>query len=217
MAGDVVQREKKGPQKGLRRPKRRVSIRIDMTPMVDIAFLLLIFYMVSTVFSMPQAMEINLPPKETKDVDIEVKESNLLTVRVDDLGRYWWIIGNPKVGNLPQLIPSTRNKPDSIPYVVSSDSLRAILVNKNRENEKLSTLILINRKAKYNDMVSILDEIDYIERQWNQFTATKLNVKLDQIPSDQKFSYRYAMGEWGDTDDKIIEDAVTEARNRGQL
>jgi biopolymer transport protein ExbD len=217
MAGDVVQREKKGPQKGLRRPKRRVSIRIDMTPMVDIAFLLLIFYMVSTVFSMPQAMEINLPPKETKDVDIEVKESNLLTIRVDDLGRYWWIIGNPKVGNLPQLIPSTRNKPDSIPYVVSSDSLRAILVNKNRENEKLSTLILINRKAKYNDMVSILDEIDYIERQWNQFTATKLNVKLDQIPSDQKFSYRYAMGEWGDTDDKIIEDAVTEARNRGQL
>jgi biopolymer transport protein ExbD len=217
MAGDVVQREKKGPQKGLRRPKRRVSIRIDMTPMVDIAFLLLIFYMVSTVFSMPQAMEINLPPKETKDVDIEVKESNLLTIRVDDLGRYWWIIGNPKVGNLPELIPSTRNKPDSIAYLVSSDSLRAILVNKNRENEKLSTLILINRKAKYNDMVSILDEIDYIERQWNQFTATKLNVKLDQIPSDQKFSYRYAMGEWGDTDDKIIEDAVIEARNRGQL
>ncbi|MFZ1684860.1 MAG: biopolymer transporter ExbD [Candidatus Zixiibacteriota bacterium] len=217
MAGDVVQREKKGPQKGLRRPKRRVSIRIDMTPMVDIAFLLLIFYMVSTVFSMPQAMEINLPPKEEAKTDIEVKESNLLTIRVDDVGRYWWIIGNPKVGNLPQLIPSTRNKPDSIAYMVSSDSLRAILVNKNRENEKLSTLILINRKAKYNDMVSILDEIDYIERQWNQFTATKLNVKLDQIPSDQKFSYRYAMGEWGDTDDKIIEDAVIEARNRGQL
>jgi biopolymer transport protein ExbD len=217
MAGDVVQREKKGPQKGLRRPKRRVSIRIDMTPMVDIAFLLLIFYMVSTVFSMPQAMEINLPPKEEAKTDIEVKESNLLTIRVDDVGRYWWIIGNPKVGNLPQLIPSTRNKPDSIAYMVSSDSLRAILVNKNRENEKLSTLILINRKAKYNDMVSILDEIDYIERQWNQFTATKLNVKVDQIPSDQKFSYRYAMGEWGDTDDKIIEDAVIEAQNRGQL
>ena len=217
MAGEVVQREKKGPKKGLRRPKRRVSIRIDMTPMVDIAFLLLIFYMVSTVFSMPQAMEINLPPKDTKDTPVEVKESNLLTIRVDDVGRYWWIIGNPKVGNLPQLIPSVKNKPDSIPYLVSDDSLRAILVNKNRENEKLSTLILINRKAKYNDMVAILDQIDYIERQWNQFTADKLKVKVDQIPADQKFSYRYAMGEWGDADDKIIEDAVTEARNRGQL
>lgn len=64
MAGDVVERSQKGGKKGLRRPKRRISIRIDMTPMVDIAFLLLIFYMVSTVFSMPQAMEINLPPKD---------------------------------------------------------------------------------------------------------------------------------------------------------
>jgi biopolymer transport protein ExbD len=59
MAGDVVERAGKGHKKGLRRPKRRISVRIDMTPMVDIAFLLLIFYMVTTVFAMPQAMEIN--------------------------------------------------------------------------------------------------------------------------------------------------------------
>lgn len=217
MAGEVVERQKKVSKKGLRRPKRRVSIRIDMTPMVDIAFLLLIFYMVTTVFSMPQAMEINLPPKESKDTQVEIKESNLLTIRVDDQGRYWWIIGNPKVGNLPQLIPSTKDKPDSVAYQVNADSLRAILVAKNRENDKLSTLILISRKAKYNDMVSILDQIDYIERQWNQFTAEKLKVKVDQIPADQKFSYRYAMGEWGDTDDKVIDDAVAEAKNRGEL
>ena len=38
-----------------------------MTPMVDIAFLLLIFYMVTTVFAMPQAMEINLPKPEEID------------------------------------------------------------------------------------------------------------------------------------------------------
>ena len=67
MAGEVVERQKKSGKKGLRRQKRRISIRIDMTPMVDIAFLLLIFYMVSTVFSMPQAMEINLPPKDQEE------------------------------------------------------------------------------------------------------------------------------------------------------
>jgi len=38
MAGDVVERAGKGHKKGLRRPKRRIAIRIDMTPMVDIAF-----------------------------------------------------------------------------------------------------------------------------------------------------------------------------------
>lgn len=216
MAGDVVQREKKGPQKGLRRPKRRVSIRIDMTPMVDIAFLLLIFYMVTTVFSMPQAMEINLPPKDTKDTPVEIKESNLLTIRVDELGRYWWMIGNPKVGNLPLLIPSTKDKPDSVRYAVNTDSLKTILKNKNVENPKLSTLILISRKAKYNDMVSILDQIDYLERSWNKYIADSLKVTPDKL-GDQKFSYRYAMGDWADTDDKVIEDAVAQARNRGEL
>ncbi|PWB75867.1 hypothetical protein C3F09_01780 [candidate division GN15 bacterium] len=218
MAGEVVERQKKSAKKGLRRPKRRVAIRIDMTPMVDIAFLLLIFYMVTTVFAMPQAMEINLPPKEQKDTEIDVRESNLLTIRVDDQGRYWWIIGNPKPGNLPQLIPTTKNKPDSVAYQVDEDSLRSILVAKNKDNPKLSTLILINRKATYNDMVTLLDQIDVIERQWNQYTADhEYGGNIDKIPPDKKFSYRYAIGEWEDRDDKIISDAVTEARNRGEL
>ena len=42
----------------------RVTIRIDMTPMVDIAFLLLIFFMVTTVFRLPQAMEMVLPEND---------------------------------------------------------------------------------------------------------------------------------------------------------
>jgi len=218
MAGDVVERQKKSAKKGLRRPKRRVAIRIDMTPMVDIAFLLLIFYMVTTVFAMPQAMEINLPPKDTKDVEIDIKESNLLTIRVDDQGRYWWIIGNPKPGNLPMMIPSTKDKPDSVAYQVSADSLRGLLVAKNKENAKLSTLLLINRKASYNDMVTLLDQIDVIERQWNQYTADhEFGGKIDLIPPDKKFSYRYAMGDWEDRDDKVMMDAIAEARNRGEL
>jgi biopolymer transport protein ExbD len=216
MAGEVVQRESKGKKKGLRRPKRRVAIRIDMTPMVDIAFLLLIFYMVTTVFAMPQAMEINLPPKE-EDKPIEIKESNLLTMRVDDQGRYWWIIGNPKEGNLPLLVPSTKNKPDSITYQVDLDSLRGLLVAKNRENTKLSTLILINRKANYNDMVELLDQIDMIERSWNDYKAKELNKKVEELVGDEKFSYRYAIGEWEERDDKVIEDARVQARNRGEL
>ena len=218
MAGEVVERQKKSSKKGLRRPKRRVAIRIDMTPMVDIAFLLLIFYMVTTVFAMPQAMEINLPPKEEMKTEIDIKESNLLTVRIDDQGRYWWIIGNPKPGNLPLMIPSAKVKPDSVAYLVDADSLRGLLVAKNRDNTKLSTLILINRKASYNDMVTTLDQIDVIERQWNQYTADhEYGGDLTKIPVDKKFSYRYAMGEWEDRDDKVMMDAIAEARNRGEL
>src|SRR5436190_18626339 len=72
--------------KGSRR--RRVGIRVDMTPMVDVAFLLLIFFMVTTVFRTPQALEINLPPDEKTQV--QVAESKVVTVRVlPDQRAYW--------------------------------------------------------------------------------------------------------------------------------
>src|SRR5947207_4500376 len=70
--------KKKG--KGIHRPKRRVGVRIDMTPMVDVAFLLLIFFMVTTVFRTPQALEINLPPDEKTQV--EIAQSKVLSIRV---------------------------------------------------------------------------------------------------------------------------------------
>src|SRR2546425_13336986 len=78
----------KSKAKGFRRKKRRVGIRIDMTPMVDVAFLLLIFFMVTTVFRTPQALEINLPPKE--DVKVDVAKSKVLEVRVLNDGRSYW-------------------------------------------------------------------------------------------------------------------------------
>ena len=206
MSGEVAERAPKGGKKGLRRPKRRISIRIDMTPMVDIAFLLLIFYMVTTVFAMPQAMEINLPPVDPEDPPI-IKESNLLTIRVDHEGVYWWNLRRVAPDNLPQLIPTADNTPDTVAYRFNADSLQGLLIAQNRGNDKLNTLILIHRDATYSDMVNILDEVDLIERSWNTYTAEQLGVKIADIPRDQKFSYRYAIGEWEDRDDKIMDHA----------
>ena len=217
MAGEVVERASKGGKKGLRRPKRRISIRIDMTPMVDIAFLLLIFYMVSTVFSMPQAMEINLPPKDQVE-ELEVKESNLLSIRVDEESRFWWNMKTPTPDNLPQLLPDDPEKPDSVlTYQLWSDTLRGLLTAQNRSNSKLSTLVLIHRDATYADMVNILDEIDLIERSWNAFTAEQLDKKRKELTKDEKFSYRYAIGKWEEKDNKIISAALTQAVERGEL
>lgn len=215
MSGDVVQRQKK--TKGLRRPKRRIDIRLDMTPMVDIAFLLLIFYMVSTVFSMPQAMEINLPPIEEEETKIEVKESNLLSIRVDQENRYWWNLKTPSPDNLPQLLPSDPDAHDSLGYQMWEDTLQGLLVEQNRANSKLNTLILIHRKASYRDMVDILDEIDIIERSWNEYTAEKKGVEVKELFGPDKFSYRFAMGDWEDKDSKIIAASVAEAKKNGEL
>ncbi len=215
MAGAVAERAAK-PGKGGRRPKRRVAIKLDMTPMVDIAFLLLIFYMVSTVFAMPQAMEINLPPADEQDEEIEVKESNLLTIRVDAESRYWWNIKRTSPENLPQLIFGGEGLVTDEAYEVVPDSLRGLMVENNRDNPMLSTLVLIHKDATYADMVNLLDEIDLIERSWNAAIADQLGKKAKDLTRDDgKFSYRYAIGEWEDRDDRIISAALEKAVAEG--
>jgi len=80
--------KKKGKK---RRKMRRLGVRIDMTPMVDVAFLLLTFFMLTTTMSRPQTMEINLPPDNK--VKVEVALSNLCTIRVKEDGTIFLNMG----------------------------------------------------------------------------------------------------------------------------
>ena len=66
--------------------KSKASQEIPSSSLADIAFLLLIFFMVTTVFRRPLAMEVNLPEPGAK---VEVPESNVMTIYVDrDEARY---------------------------------------------------------------------------------------------------------------------------------
>ncbi len=198
MAGEVVQKESSGKGKGLRRKKRRLGIRIDMTPMVDIAFLLLIFYMVTTVFAMPQAMEINLPPKsdETEERG-KVKCSNLLNIRVDKFGDlYYDICNNLETG-------TEKMDPKEIPM----DSVRNMFIRYNWDRPKLNTLIIIHPEAKYSTMVDLLDEIEVSEallRANEEF----MRVYKEANPEEERFSFRYSIDHWGPKDDKKMERAA---------
>lgn len=136
--GDVAERSSKG--KGKKHKKgRRLGIRIDMTPLVDVAFLLLTFFMYTTSMSRPQTMEINLPPD--KDVNIEIAESNLLTLRVNDKGAIFWCIGI------------------EAPKKIEFSALRDFLRERSTSNPKLVTLLKIDRAGKYNMMVNLIDEL----------------------------------------------------------
>lgn len=126
-------------KKGNRKPPKRMSIRIDMTPLVDVAFLLLTFFMLTTVFRKPQTLEINLPPEKT---DIKIAESNLMTIRVDDNMNLFWNVGF------------------ELPHKLPTDSLRAFLEQKAKENPKFTVLIKIDRKSKYHMMIDIIDELN---------------------------------------------------------
>jgi len=59
--------------------KRRIGISIDMTPMVDVAFLLLIFFMTTTQFKPPDQDKISLPESNS---ELKVPETGVITITV---------------------------------------------------------------------------------------------------------------------------------------
>lgn len=193
---DVQLKESSGKKKGLRRPKRRVSIRIDMTPMVDIAFLLLIFYMVTTIFAAPQAMEINLPPKDQDSVSVptKVKESNLLRVFVDKNDDFYYMIGT-----------ELRTGQDiKVPWKIPKDSIRNLFIDYNRARSSLNTLLWIHPDAKYSRMVDLLDETEVVEALLRG-SPEFMREYLSRRPEEKTFSFRYALDHWGPKQDKLME------------
>ena len=59
--------------------KRRIGVSIDMTPMVDVAFLLLIFFMTTTQFQPPEKDRIDLPKSNS---EAKSPESDIITIAV---------------------------------------------------------------------------------------------------------------------------------------
>ncbi|MCU0453946.1 MAG: biopolymer transporter ExbD [Bacteroidetes bacterium] len=154
MAGGMNLGGGRSHKKGKRKKARRLGVHMDMTPLVDVAFLLLTFFMLTTTFSLPQVMEINLPPSESKS---EVTESTLLLLRVVADGRVFWNLG-------------TEN-PRSIPW----NELRGFLRERGQANPNLITLVKVDRKSPYENSVRIIDEL-YMA----QITRFSLAPLLDQ-------------------------------------
>ncbi len=142
-AVDVGGPKKSGGGPSWKRP--RIPIRIDMTPMVDIAFLLLIFFMVTTVFRLPQAMEMVLPENDPDKAPPTTKvfEKKLITFLVMENDSLAYNIGN--------------EPPRPLPW----DSLRTVLLERREMfGDSVVVLAKIHKKARYEAMVDLVDEFN---------------------------------------------------------
>jgi biopolymer transport protein ExbD len=133
--------------------KRRVSIRIDMTPMVDVAFLLLIFYMSTTQFKPPEARAVELPASHSQ---IELPDKDIINVTVTKQDSiYVDYVEKVKI-NLDGVETETtgRRVRTCDQFNVASEILRA-----RAKNLKALVVVKADGRAKFGVMQGIMKEM----------------------------------------------------------
>jgi len=141
---------KKGP--GVKKGKK-MSTRVDLTPMVDLGFLLITFFIFTTTMSQPTAMKLFLP----KDVDKpeeqnKVKASAVLTIMLGKNDQVYYYEGDD-----PAKLQSSNYK-----------AIRDIIIDKKRRTDPKDFVVVLKPTvdATYKNTVNILDEmtIDEVKR-----------------------------------------------------
>jgi biopolymer transport protein ExbD len=144
--------QKETGKKGKKKGRKKMSTRVDLTPMVDLGFLLVTFFMLTTTFSKPQTMEINMPVKPKEEVPTEeenaLKASKALNILIGADNKLYWYRGLPH----EPIEPITETN-------FSADGIRKVLVEKNRTIKEMVVLIKPTDEASYKNVVDILDEM----------------------------------------------------------
>ena len=145
---------------------KKASTRIDMTPMVDLAFLLLTFFMLTTSFNKPFVMKITMPEEVIDTMHqhpINVKK--VLTLILGANNKVYWYMGYAKH---PLMITD-----------FSSAGVRKLLMGKQASIAGLYVFIKPSAQSRYQNMIDILDEmaIAGIER-YSMIEATNDDAKL---------------------------------------
>src|SRR5450755_3266830 len=141
---------KKGP--GVKKGKK-LSTRVDLTPMVDLGFLLITFFIFTTTMSQPTAMRLYLP-KDVKNPDEQnkVKNSAVITLMLAKNDKIFYYEGDSA-----QKLQATDFK-----------KIRDIVIDKKRRTDPKDFVVVIKPSvdATYKNTVNILDEmtIDGIHR-----------------------------------------------------
>jgi biopolymer transport protein ExbD len=154
-----------------RKKSKRVGFSLDMTPLVDITFLLLTFFMFTTTMAAPQVLDMTIPPEI--DVEVEVRESELLSIFVRSDDSLFWAKGSEDV------------KPLKLTEV------RALSVKENLEpavRNKLIVALKTSKDAKYGLIVQILDQLGLAEAEITEEIAKELDAEGKPKKRERRFT-----------------------------
>ena len=182
------QRDRRGSQ-SKRKKKKRIGFKLDMTPLVDITFLLLTFFMFTTTMLKPQIMEMKLPPEWL--VEVEVKASELFTLNLMEDGKLMWYVGVPTADNPVQEI--------------SFKDLRAKAVELNLKpnvRNRMITVFKIAENAKYEFVIKVLDELNLAEMP----ITDVISKDKDQAGEPTKRSRKFTIAPLNEADYKLLEE-----------
>lgn len=177
-----------GKKKGKKAKGKKLSTRVDFTPMVDLGFLLITFFMLTTSMNKPQTMEINMPVKDkemTEDEQTKVKASQAMTVLLtkDNKIVYYFVDektgepGTPQVTNYGaggiRAVLLHENKirnaaVDSIPIykeqlrsnLIDEPTFKARVADIKAFKNGLIVIIKADDQSKFKNLVDILDEMN---------------------------------------------------------
>ena len=139
-------KHKKGP--GVKKSKK-LSTRVDLTPMVDLGFLLITFFIFTTTMSQPTAMNLFLPKDTDKpEEQNKLKESGALTIMLGDNNTVFYYEGI--------LAPDGANFKSS-----NFKEIRDVILNKKKSTDPKDFMVVIKPGplATYGNTVNILDEM----------------------------------------------------------
>jgi biopolymer transport protein ExbD len=132
--------------------KGRIGIKMDMTPLVDVAFLLLTFFMLTTQFKPPEEVSITLPSSHS---EFKLPESDVMTINIAEDGRIFLGLDSQILRG--RLFGKENELKASI--LVEKDQLGNLLVQARTMNPKLRTVIKGDRNSDYGvteDVMEIL-------------------------------------------------------------
>ncbi len=176
-----INTESKGSKK--KGKPKKLSTRVDFTPMVDLGFLLITFFMLSTSMNKPQTMELSMPSKDkvAEDEQTKVKASTAVTILLGKEDKVYYYFGTGTEEADPEVKQTT----------YTADGIRAVLLQRNQDvvmkirqlkaqranrqiseeefkkqsteikSDKQAPVVLIKStdEASYKNLVDILDEM----------------------------------------------------------